>query len=554
VRHLTLLFALAILAPLACGSHPPSLLVVHFDGGNDGPIDAPATGDAPAGADPTLGRPCVDDAQCDDLIACTYDSCDRKLLRCRNVPDDAQCDDGIYCDGRERCALLHGCGPGTVVTCSDGNACDIARCVEATKSCAYTPRDVDQDGDPDANCVPHRDCNDLDPNVSSLHAEVCANGVDDNCNGVVDEQPCAIAPGNACASAIHIGGAGTYMLSTLASGKAFTTSCTVAMPQGASNVGAAITVPPGPNVDLEVWATSGTEVAIAIDGACGQPTSELACGSATGATSMRSRARNVSPGTYYAVVTTQTATSDIALSVDFLAPTSDASNVDCKTATPIAPNTPTTVQIVNPPTDLASACPARTGELTYALTLDRTQDVRVYASTLRGSGSPVVGLRAPHCMAAADELRCSKAGAPPVFARALGPGTYVLTVAATSPIDANVLVSLSPATTTPADQTCSAPPPIAMNARVNVDLSNHEAFIDDGCAPGTPHAAYDLSLPSASDVLLIGRFPQTDSAAVSLDTPACSASGRISCDLATATDPRTMPARAGTRNVPGGDS
>jgi hypothetical protein len=544
VRQLAPVLALAA---AACGSHPRNLLIVHFDGGADAALDAAAIEDAPALPDPTLGGPCVDDAQCDDQIACTYDSCDRTLRRCRNVPDDAQCDNGIYCDGKERCTLLHGCQPGTVVTCSDGKACDIARCVEATKSCAYTARDVDQDGDPDTNCVPHRDCDDLNPNVSSLHAEVCANGVDDNCNGQIDEQPCVPAPGDTCANAVTLGGAGTYMLSTLGCGKTFATSCGVSKPQGASNVVAAITVPMGGNVDLEAWVTSNTEVAIALDRGCGQPTSELACGAAPGATSVRARARNVPPGPYYAIVTTQSETSTIGLSVDLLPSTADATNVDCATAAPIAPNTPTTVQIVNPPTDLVSACPASTGELTYALTLPQAQDVRVYASTLRGSGSPVVGLRAPHCTAAADELRCSAAGSPPLFARALGPGTYVLTVAASSPIDASVEVSVSPPTATPADQTCTAPPAIAENARLHFDLSNHESAIDDRCSPGRPDAAYDLLLTSASDVLLIDRFPQTEVGAVSLDTAPCTAADRLACDRES-----TGPARTAKRNVPAG--
>jgi hypothetical protein len=546
--HLCVLCVLCSSAAIGCGSHPRNLLIVHFDGGADAALEDAAIEDAPALPDPTLGGPCVDDAQCDDHIACTFDSCDAALRRCRNVPDDTQCDDGIYCDGKERCALLHGCQPGPVVTCSDGKACDIAMCVEATKSCAYTARDVDQDGDPDANCVPNRDCDDLDPNVSSLHAEVCANHIDDNCNGLIDEQPCVPAPGDTCANAIAITGAGTYMLSTLGAGNSFAASCAVSKPQGASSVVAAITVRPGLTVDLEAWATSSTEVAIALDGACGQPTSELACGSGPGATSVRARARNVNPGTYYAIVTTQSETSGIGLSVDLLLPTGDAGNVDCATATPIAPNAPTTVQIINPPTRLASACPASTGELTYALTLSKAQDVRVYASTLRGSGSPIVGLRSPHCIDAADELRCSAAGAPPVFARAIGPGTYVLTVAASSPIDASVEVSLSPPTATPADQTCGAPPGIAANARLGFDLSSHEGAIADGCLPGRPDAAYDLSLPSATDVLLIDRFPQTETGAVSLDTAPCTAADRLACD-----HEATGPARVAKRNVPAGD-
>lgn len=547
MRTIALAFVVAAVA-IACGSHPRNTLIVQFDAGADDAGDSGAL-DAGPDADPALGGPCVDDAQCDDRIACTYDACDKTLRRCRNIPDDTQCDDGVYCDGKERCVPKHGCEPGPVVTCSDGNACDLARCVEATKSCAHTPRDADQDGDPDAHCAPHHDCNDLDPTVSSQHAEVCANGKDDNCNGLVDEQPCAVPQGDTCASAVAIGGAGTYSLSTLGDNYTYATSCSVTHPNAGRQVVAAITVPSGPKVDLETWATTssgGVEVAVAIQAACGQSSTEIACGSGAGAWSVRARARSVGPGTYYAIVTTQSET-NVELRVEMLAPAPKATNEDCSTAAPIGFDTPTTVQIVDPSKDLASACAASTGELTYAFTLAQPQDVRVYASTLQGSGSPVVGLRAPHCTDASDELRCRAGTAVPLYARGVQPGTYVLTVAATSPIDASLDVHLDPPTAPPADQTCASPPSIAANQTIAVDLSNHEDAIQDGCFPGNPDAAYDLSLSVASDVMVVGRFAQTDPGAVALDAPACGVSSRLACGVG------PTPVRIDKRSVPAGD-
>ena len=145
---------------------------------------------------PYLGGPCVDDAQCNDGIACTYDSCDKAVGRCLNVPDNTQCQDGVYCDGQEICDPSLGCEPGTVVSCDNGERLRDRDTASRPRSRAsYTPRDVDQDGDPDAHCDPRHDCNDLDPDVSSLHAEVCANGIDDNCNGLIDEHPCVTPAG-----------------------------------------------------------------------------------------------------------------------------------------------------------------------------------------------------------------------------------------------------------------------------------------------------------------------------------------------------------------------
>jgi hypothetical protein len=544
----------------ACGSNQtPNRLIIHFDSGSDAPADVSAPTDAGEASDanPYLGGPCVDDAQCDDAIACTYDSCDRTLKRCLNVPDDTQCDDGIYCNGKERCALQHGCEAGPVVSCSDGKPCDLAMCVEATKSCAYKPRDVDQDGDPDGHCVGGHDCNDLDPRVSSLHAEVCANGIDDNCNGLIDEMPCVTPRGSTCSSAVAAAGAGTYQLSTVGGNKSFATSCSVTTPSAAQDVVAAVTVPPGPNVDLDVWATSGgTEVAVALQGGCGQPTSELACGSGKGATSVRARARNVAPGTYYAIVTTQSPT-PVELRVALPPPTSAPTNVDCTNALPIVAGAPTLVSIVDSPVQLPSACTASgdagtgvsgnalTGALTYSFSLTQSQDVRVYASAVQGSGSPVVGLRDAVCSGATNELSCRTASSLPVYRRALSPGMYVVTVAATSPIDTNVLVELSAPTATPSDQTCSSPPPIGTNARISFDLGAHEDAIKDGCFPGAPNAAYDLTLPSASDVLLVARIPTGDQGAVALDAPTCTAS--LACSTG------TTPVRVGRRNIAAGD-
>jgi hypothetical protein len=542
-------FLFLAIVVVACGANPRAELVVHFDGGSDAAGDVAIDGDAgslPPDASPYLGGPCVDDAQCNDNLACTYDSCDKTLGRCLNVPDDTQCQDGIYCDGLEQCVPGHGCEPGAVVSCDNGNECQIATCVEASKSCSYVERDVDGDGDPDAHCMPGRDCDDLNPDVSSLHAEVCANGVDDNCNGLVDELPCVLPQGVTCAGAVGVTAPGTFPVSTVGANDTFATSCSVTHPAAGQNVVVAITVPGTVNVDLQVWGTSaGVEVAVAIDSACGDASTELACGSGAGATRVRALARNVAPGTYYAVVTTQSPAA-IELEVDLLAPSVPPTDVDCGSATPLQPGTATTVSIVNAPTNLASACPSSDGELTYSFTLTQPQDVLIYASTLEGSGAVVVGLRAPPCADPTDELECGL-GPQPLYERSLPAGTYVVTVGATSSIDATLEVQLSPPTAVPPDQTCASPPTITANQTLDYDLSSHENAIKDGCFPSGPDAAYDLSLPSASDVLLIDRFPETEGGGVSLDGPACDEATSLGCDG------EGTPARIGKRNVPAGD-
>ena len=425
-------------AVVGCRATAPDLLIVPYDAGSDATTDAGADVASPDAADAEplgLGPPCTDDTQCDDGIKCTYDSCNLTYHLCSYIPDDSQCDDGIYCDGRETCVVHHGCEPGPVVSCDDGDPCTIATCVEASQSCVYTPRDIDGDGDPDDHCLPHRDCNDMDPTVSSLHAEVCKNGKDDNCNGLIDEMPCVNVTGDVCATAIAVTPGDPAMLSTLGANRDYSESCSVSTPTAGSDIVVSIVVPPGANQDLQVWATTGgVEVAVAIESTCGDDATELGCGSGPGQSSIRALARNVAPGTYYAIITTQSETS-VEVTASLAPPTTPPTNTDCTAPLPLSPGVTVPVSIVNPPKTLPSACTSETGTLTYSFTLTAPSDVHVFAATVMGSGQPVLGLRDAQCTGATDEIVCQQSSLLPLFARALAAGTYVVTVAATATIE-----------------------------------------------------------------------------------------------------------------------
>jgi hypothetical protein len=546
VRTLVVLSIAALL--VSCTTPQRDVLVRVFDAGDSGVEAATAQPDAAdAAVDPTLGGPCIDDAQCDDGVPCTFDRCDQALKRCRNVPDDSLCDDHVYCNGREVCHLARGCGPGPVVTCQDGDPCTVDACVESSQSCTHTPRDADADGDPDGHCPPGKDCNDADPTVSSKHAEVCANGKDDNCDGRIDETPCVEPANDTCATALAVGGPGTYAMSTVGTKRDYGASCGVTTPTSAHDVVAAITVPAGGSRDVDLWATAATgETAVAIFSACGQAQTELACGAA-GASTARARARGVPPGTYYAVVTTQTET-QLELAVDLLAPSTKPTNETCFSAAPVTLEQPFPVQLIDAAKDLQSACAAATGELTYTFTLAASQDVRVFSTTTRGTGAPVIGLRNATCTSAGDEIACASSNALPLFARALAPGSYVLTVSASAPIDASITVRAYAPTAAPADQTCATAPSVALNgAPQPLTLANHTDAVKDGCYPGHPTAALAFTLGAPSDVLVVGRFPQTEIGAVSLDQPACAKPDVLGCASG------STPTRVSRRSVPPGD-
>jgi hypothetical protein len=529
-----------------CSADSRDLFVVQYDAGS--PAEGGAEDDGGSAIDPTIGGPCTEDTQCDDLIPCTYDKCDPAISRCRNTPDDSQCADTQYCNGVEKCVLRQGCVPGPVVSCEDDDGCTIDRCVEETKQCEHVARDADGDGDPDDHCVPNKDCDDTDPTVNSTVAEVCDNFKDDNCNGVIDEQPCSTPANDVCSTALAVHGPGTFLLSSVAARSDYTTGCPVSTPAAARDLVLAITVPSGGDAkDVFVRTATNTpvnDVAVSLQTSCGVPASEVSCGFVANAYEARAIARSVAAGgTVYAIVTTQKE-SAVDVHVDMLPASARPTNETCDGPAPVSVDVPFPVSLIDAKHDLASSCAAKTGELTYAFTLAEPHDVRIFASTVDGPGTPIVSMRSSTCT---DELRCRTGSSPPVFVRSLDAGTHVLSVSGTTQLDASVLVETFPATTPPPNQTCATAPALQAGAEIEVDLSNSEEGTKNGCFAGGPNAAYALELDVPSDVLVIDRLVAGDTGGVSLNLPGCA-----TADLQACSTGGSSPLRLSKRNVNAG--
>ncbi len=99
--------------------------------------------------DPCFGLPCdentdscggcLSDADCDDFVACTVDTCNIATNFCNHAPDHAVCDNGLFCDGVETCDLFFDCQPGNPLDCDDGVFCTIDACNEESAACDHVP-------------------------------------------------------------------------------------------------------------------------------------------------------------------------------------------------------------------------------------------------------------------------------------------------------------------------------------------------------------------------------------------------------------------------------
>ena len=410
------------------------------------------------------------------------------------------------------------------------------------------------------------DCDDLDPDVSSKHSEVCGNFKDDNCNGVVDEPRLRHARERRLRrrrSPVTSRTRDVPALDRRREADYATTSCRRCRRRGLEGRRPEHHRPgrrrrrtsrSGPTAQ-----SSKNEVAVALraDGPddCGVQVGrgEVGCGHIAGlAVRAGDRARSRGRGSLvYAIVTTQ-----------------QEGAVDVKVDCARRRAKPTNESCASAPVDVAArhavhglAHRSRQGRPERVRQgADGRADVLVHAARPEPGGRADLRLDArgnrtaasSRCATrpAADELRCRVGPVPPLFARGLAPGPHVFTVAGTRQIDASILVKALPgddATERPElrdGATRSSP-----NTTIMVDLSAHEDAIKNGCLPGGPTAAYELDAHrSRATCSSSGVSRRTRSGSVSLSGPGCGTADLLVPPCAMGPTPQ----RVSKRNLPAG--
>ena len=138
----------------------------------------------PAGCGNGMPSPGED---CDDGNTIDGDGCDNDCTySCETAMD---CDDSDACTVGESCTSGHTCEPGTMKDCADtgaGAACTADKCDSVT-GCFNPILDGDGDGHGpmDAGCGD--DCDDGQATVYGGASEICMDGLDNDCNGTVDD-------------------------------------------------------------------------------------------------------------------------------------------------------------------------------------------------------------------------------------------------------------------------------------------------------------------------------------------------------------------------------
>jgi hypothetical protein len=294
-------------------------------------------------------------------------------------------------------------------------------------------------------------------------------------------------------------------------------------------------------------------VAVTLAEQCGDAGSILACGPSffalTGGSLATLRARGVGDAAQSVALPLYVTTvygEPVTLDVQFVEPRPLPTNETCGTAHALKPGVIALAELIDAKKDVASICGAQTGELVYSFKLAAPSNIDLYATPSDPEARATVSLRNKSCALPEDELACA---AGHLFRKALSPGTYFVTVAASAPTDVSLVLDVSSPTPPGPDEACATAPALEPNVTRSMALNTYQDNSSFGCLPGAVDAMLALSLPSVSDVLLVQRIAQGDVGSIALLNPACAGpEDLLFCGVG-----GWSPVRAARHAVPAGD-
>ena len=135
------------------------------------------------------GNGLADDGEaCDDGNQISNDGCEPDCtVTCFEDADCARLDTTV-CDGADTCDTdARVCVGGETLDCDDADACTADSC-DPVEGCVNDPLpfDMDMDGHPNLECGGD-DCRDDDPTTFGGAEELCADAIDNDCDGMTDE-------------------------------------------------------------------------------------------------------------------------------------------------------------------------------------------------------------------------------------------------------------------------------------------------------------------------------------------------------------------------------
>lgn len=472
---------------LACGDDATS------DAGTDSGTDATFDTGRDVGA-----LTCTTDENCDDGISCTRDVCMGGF--CRNRNDATMCDDGVFCNGVEICDReAGGCAPGRFQSCDDGDVCTIDRCDEESKTCEQSTRDFDQDGDTDWNCPGGTDCDDQDPLRSTSVAEICTDGIDNDCDEETDESECGRPRYDTCDDALDVSAGGVFEIRSDGAAPDHPVTCA---PPGRGDIVLNFTLD-APQ-DLSVRAASSSLTFLGLRRTCGESETEFECGSGFPG---QIRARALDAGEYFIIVAG--GGSEIVVEVVFTEPSDAPNNQSCDTPLDVSGGGSFVGSLVDVSDSIETVCGvAGWTDLSYVFTVEEEQDV-ILSALSREGGSLAVEVQNTCGMDARRCLRGNPAGG---RLYRVPPGTYFVIVEADPAREAEFTLNVEFATPSdpPSGDTCDDPFELGVAAPVMGNLRGLQDDLSPSCGFFYPDAVHRFTVDERSDVTLVadgsGRF------------------------------------------------